>query len=236
MVAGINLTGAELTESQLAQGILSLYDRDDNPLSQNLISFDAENIEVTVPILKKAQLPLAVSFTGVPEGLDTSIFKYALSSEVINVAGPGAKVDALTQFNIGYINIAKDFKLGGVYDFDVTLDKGFVNLDNISKVTVSFDTSGLESKTVTVSDIRVVNAPQNYTVQVETAKIYNVTVIGASEEIAQLSAKDVVAQIDASDLAADKGQQTVGVDIRIPGFSTLFAAGSYTALIGVSAG
>lgn len=235
VVAGVDLSGSELTESQLAKGVIALYDRDDNPLSQNLISFDSENIEVTVPILKKAQLPLTVSFTGVPEGLDASIFKYKLSVEQINVAGPGAKVDALNQFNIGYINISKDFRLDGVYEFDITLDKGFVNLDNISRVSVAFDTSALESKTITVSDIRVVNAPQNYEVTAETKKIHNVVIIGTRAEVEALSPNDVVAQIDASDLAADKGQQTVAVEIKIPGSQTLFAAGSYTALIGVSA-
>lgn len=236
VVASVNLSGAELTESQLTTGVISLYDRDDNPLSQNLITLDAENIELTIPILKKATLPLKVSFTGVPQGLDTSIFHYTLSSESINVAGPGSKVDALSDFNIGYINIAKDFKLNGVYDFDITLDKGFVNLDNISHVTVSFDTSALASKTITVKDIRAVNVPQNYQVQVETSKIYDVTVIGTKAEIEALTAADVVAEIDASQLAAEKGQQTVAVNILIPGSSSVFAAGSYTALINVSTG
>lgn len=235
VVATVDLSGQELTESQLATASVQLYDRDDNPLSQNLINFDSDTVEVTVPILKKATLPLTVEFTGVPDGLDTSILKYTLSTGTLNVAGPGAKVDALEQFTLGYLNIAKEFKLGGSYDFDVTLDSGFVNLDNVTHVTVNFDTSALESKKVTVSDIRVLNAPQSYNITVETGKIYDVTLIGTPEQLSAVLADDVVAQIDASEITAEKGQQTVGVTMRIPGTTTVFAAGSYTALIDVSA-
>lgn len=236
VAVSVDMAGQELTESQLATGTIQLYDRDDNPLGQNLITFDTDMVEVTVPILKKTTLPLAVQFNGIPDGLDTSIFKYSLSTDSINVAGPGAKVDALKEFTVGYINISKEFKLGASYDFAVTLDSGFVNLDNISRVKVSFDTSGLESKTVTVSDIRVVNAPQNYDITVDTKNIHDVTLIGTPEQLQAVTGADVVAQIDAAELAADKGQQTVGVIIRIPGTTQVFAAGSYTALINVDAG
>lgn len=235
VVAEVDLTGQVLTESQLVTGTIKLYDRDNNPLSQNLITFDVDTVEVTVPILKKATLPLAVELTGIPDGLDTSIFKYTLSVDSINVAGPGSRVDELEKLTVGYLNIAREFKLDGSYEFDITLDSGFVNLDNITKVTMNFDTSGLASKTVEVTDIRAVNAPSGYDIQVETAAIHDVTLIGTPEELATISAEDVVGQIDASDISAESGQQTVSVQMKIPGTTTVFAAGSYTALIQVSA-
>lgn len=230
----VDLAGEELSESKLTAGNLLIYDRDGNPLSKNLLTFDTENIEVTVPILKKATLPLKLEFAGLPEGLDSSIFKYTLSHPSINVAGPGAKVDNMSELVVGYLNIPKEFRLGGEYTFDVNLEKGFLNLDNITKVTVSFDTSALASKTLTVNDIRLINAPQNYNVSVETARLYDVTIIGPKEEIAALTSASVVAQINASDLDTEKGQQTVPVSILVPGSKTMFAVGEYTALVSAS--
>ncbi|MEG0804608.1 MAG: CdaR family protein, partial [Pygmaiobacter sp.] len=234
VVVQVDLAGEELSESRLTAGTIALYDRDNNPLSKNLLTLDSENVEVTVPILKKATLPIKVEFAGVPEGLDTSIFKYTLSHTTINVAGPGAKLSEMQNLVIGYINIPKEFKLGGEYSFDVTLDKGFINLDNVTRVTVSFDTGALASKTVTVKDVRLINEPQNYNIRIETPRLYDVTIIGSKEEIASLGASDVIAQINAADITTEKGQQTVPVSILIPGSNTMFAIGSYTALIDIS--
>ena len=231
----VDLAGEELSESKLTAGTLLLYDRDGNPLSKNLLTFDTENIEVTVPILKKATLPLKLEFAGLPEGLDSSIFKYTLAHPSINIAGPGAKIDNMSELIIGYLNIPKEFRLGGEYTFDVNLEKGFLNLDNITKVTVSFDTSALAAKTLTVNDIRLINAPQNYNVKIETARLYDVTIIGPKDEIATLTSSSVVAQINAGDLDAERGQQTVPVSILVPGSKTMFAVGEYTALVSVSA-
>ena len=235
VVAQVDLTDDELSESKLTTGKLSLFDRDDNPIGSSLIKYDNENIEVTIPILKKATLPIKLDFSGVPEGLDTSIFKYTLSVDEINIAGPGSKIDEMKELQVGYINIAKDFKLGGEHTYDITLEKGFLNLDNITKVTVSFDTSELISKTISVEDIRAINEPQNYKVNVQTTKLHDVTIIGKKSEIDALNPNEVVAQINAAQVSAEQGEQTLPVTIKIPGTTTCFAVGSYTALVDVVA-
>ena len=79
--------------------------------------------------------------------------------------------------------------------------------------------------------IRVVNQPANREVEVLTQRIHDVNLIGLAEDVAALSAGSVIAEIDAGDLALSEGQQTVPVTIRIPGSSTVFAVGSYTALV-----
>ena len=104
-----------------------------------------------------------------------------------------------------------------------------------NEVTVSFDTSAFSQKTVTVSDIRVVNEQQNREVTVLTRRIYDVTILGLADDVTALDASSVIAEIDAGDLTLGEGQQTVPVTIRIPGSDSVFAVGSYTALIEISA-
>ena len=221
----------ELTSTRIATAELIIYDKNDNPITSKLISVDAQTVEVTIPILQKKTLPLTVGYTNVPDGFDLSLLKPIFEYDSINLAGPADSIQNKTEFQLGYIDLQREFTLNFVKSFPITLDTGYQNLDNMNEVTVSFDTSAFSQKTVTVSDIRVVNQAANREVEVLTNRIYDVTIIGLSDDVAALSASSVIAEIDAGDLALSEGQQTVPVTIRIPGSSTVFATGSYTALV-----
>ena len=221
----------ELTSTQIATAQLVIYDKNDNPITSKVISTDAETVEVTIPILQKKTLPLTIGYTNVPEGFDLDLLKPTFEYDSINLAGPADSVQNKTELQLGYIDLQKEFTLNFVKSFAITLDAGYQNLDNMNEVTVSFDTSAFSQKKVTVSDIRVVNQPANREVEVLTQRIYDVNLIGLAEDVAALSAGSVIAEIDAGDLALSEGQQTVPVTIRIPGSSTVFAVGSYTALV-----
>ena len=221
----------ELTSTRIATGELIIYDKNDNPITSKLISVDAQTVEVTIPILQKKTLPLTVGYTNIPDGFDLSLLKPTFEYESINLAGPADSIQNKTELQLGYIDLQREFTLNFVKSFPITLDSGYQNLDNMNEVTVSFDTSAFSQKTVTVSDIRVVNQAANREVQVLTSRIYDVTIIGLSNDVAALRSSSVIAEIDAGDLSLSEGQQTVPVTIRIPGSTTVFATGSYTALV-----
>ena len=221
----------ELTSTRIATGELIIYDKNDNPITSKLISVDAQTVEVTIPILQKKTLPLTVGYTNIPDGFDLSLLKPTFEYESINLAGPADSIQNKTELQLGYIDLQREFTLNFVKSFPITLDAGYQNLDNMNEVTVSFDTSAFSQKTVTVSDIRVVNQAANREVQVLTSRIYDVTIIGLSNDVAALRSSSVIAEIDAGDLSLSEGQQTVPVTIRIPGSTTVFATGSYTALV-----
>ena len=97
---------------------------------------------------------------------------------------------------------------------------------------VTFDTYGFATRTVTVSQITVVNAPSDTTVTVTTRRLSDVTLVGPEDELDALSEANVVAQVDASasNINVSKGQQSMPVTIVVPGSATVFATGSYEVL------
>ncbi len=234
VVASVSID-EELTSTRIAVAQLTIYDKNDNPINSKLISTDAETVEVTVPILQEKVLPLTVGYTNVPDGFDTSLLKPTFEYDSISLAGPADSIQNKTELMLGYIDLQKEFTLNFTKTFQVTVDTGYQNLDNLNEVTVSFDTSAFSQKTVTVSDIRVVNEQQNREVTVLTRRIYDVTILGLADDVTALNASSVIAEIDAGDLTLGEGQQTVPVTIRIPGSNSVFAVGSYTALIEISA-
>ena len=153
------------------------------------------------------------------------------------MAGSAEQVDALESINAGYIDLAK-LQLGTSVDLSIELPDGLRNIDSVQKVTVSFNTMGLTTRTISVSEIRVVNAASGTTVTPSVGRINNMTLIGREDELAELSESSVVAQIDASptNVSVTKGQQNMEVEIIVPGTETVFATGTYTVLCDISTG
>lgn len=230
VVANVALSG-QRTESALATAQLEFWDTDGNVLTDTHITTDTEQVEVTIPVLKMKEVPITFEYTGVPQGYDTSVLGAQLSQETILIAGPAERVDALESVSAGFVDLTK-FKLGETVTLSITLPEGIRNLDALQSVDVTFDTYGFATRTVTVSQITVVNAPSDTTVTVTTRRLSDVTLVGPEDELDALSEANVVAQVDASasNINVSKGQQSMPVTIVVPGSSTVFATGSYEVL------
>ncbi len=225
------------TESALTTAQLEFLDKEGNPVESDYLTMDVSQVEVTIPVLKIKEVPLTVEYTHVPTGYDVDVLNPTLSQETIRVAGSAEQVDALESINAGYIDLAK-MQLGTSVDLSIELPEGLRNIDSVQKVTVSFNTMGFTTKTITVSEIRVVNAASGTTVTPSVARINNVTLIGREDELEELSESSVVAQIDASPtkISVSKGQQNMEVEIIVPGTETVFATGTYTVLCDINTG
>ena len=139
--------------------------------------------------------------------------------------------------NAGFINLAR-VQLGKAETLKIQLSEGLVNVDDVQEATVTFDTSGYgEPRAITVSDIRVVNAPSGVDVKVITESINNVTLVGEAEELAAISPLDVIAQVDASAqniTVKGSGQQQFSAQIIVTGTKTVFATGAYSVLCDIT--
>ena len=214
------------TESALTTAQLEFLDKEGNPVDSTYLTMDVSQVEVTIPVLKIKEVPLTVE-----------VLNPTLSQETIRVAGSAEQVDALESINAGYIDLAK-LQLGTSVDLSTELPDGLRNIDSVQKVTVSFNTMGFTTRTISVSEIRVVNAASGTTVTPSVGRINNVTLIGREDELEELSESSVVAQIDASptNVSVTKGQQNMEVEIIVPGTETVFATGTYTVLCDISTG
>ena len=213
---------------------LTLYDADGNEVEKtDAMTFDVSDVEMTIPVLKKATLPLKVKFLNAPASIQTDKLTYELSAKEIDVAGPEETISKLEAINVGYINLL-DFKYGEGYTFQIELPNGFVNLDSFDTVSVTFG-GAYAGKSITVSNFSVINPPSNWNVTVTTKRIYGVQMAGLAADIAALQETNVVAEIDASTIDMKEGQYNVPVKLYATDGSTVWAAGSYEAVVEISA-
>ena len=198
---------------------------------------EGEQVEVTIPVLKLKEVPLKFEFSNVPAGYDPAELNASISPATIRIAGAADTVDGIESVNAGFINLAR-VQLGKAETLKIQLSEGLVNVDDVQEATVTFDTNGYgEPRAITVSDIRVVNAPSGVDVKVLTESINNVTLVGEAEELAAISPSDVIAQVDASAqniTVKGSGQQQFSAQIIVTGTKTVFATGAYSVLCDIT--
>ncbi|MCI7255042.1 MAG: CdaR family protein [Oscillospiraceae bacterium] len=220
---------SELSDSAVVQVDLEYTDQEGNPIQLEYAESSADRASVSFSVYQLANLPLTVDFLNAPPGFDVSKLPYTLSQQTLTVAGPSRQISTMTSLSVGYFDLST-FKLDKDWPMSIELPENIVSQENVTAVTLSFDSSNLARKVLNVSrdNIRVINLPANYQLEPENTRINNVTLIGPKDEIAGLSASNVVAQIDAQDIQVSVGKQNLTVQIYVPAASGVFAVGSYT--------
>ncbi len=132
------------------------------------------------------------------------------------MAGPEIQIDSLSTLSVGTIDLST-FALNKVYEMPIELPAGIHLLDNISSITVSFDSSKLETKTMNLpsSCVQVVNLPSTYQLTVETERLMNVT--SAAPRVAgNADPGQVVIEIDAEDFSWPLASRTLPAACMCP--------------------
>lgn len=220
--------------TMLDSAALEFFDENGEPVERGSITvLEGDQVEVTIPVLKIREVPLRFEFSNVPAGYDPSVLKASISPATIRIAGAADLVDGIESINAGFINLTR-IQLGQTETLRIQLADGLVNVDNVQDATVSFNTQGYDvPHTITVSDIRVTNAPAGVSVKVITEMLQNVTLVGETEELAELAPADVIALVDASSqniTVRGSGQQQFSAQIIVTGTRTVFATGTYSVL------
>ena len=215
----------ELNQTTVLPAELMLYDENGVELERTHISYDVEEFNVTVPVLKEITVPVVVDYTNVPAGFDVSTLKVALSQNEITLAVPSRSADSIKQFVVGYIDLGT-LEADSPYVFDITLPAGYKNVKEVAQISATVSGEKLDSKSVSVKEIKLINAGEQK-VEVLTEVINHVEIVGEKSVVEELSADDVIAQIDMTQVALAQGQQTVEVDIIIPSTDKAFVRGTY---------
>lgn len=215
----------ELTQTAVLPATILLYDENDVQLDATHISYDVEEFNITVPVLKEITVPVVVDYTNVPEGFDVSTLEVALSQQEITLAVPSRSADNINQFVVGYIDLGT-LDTEKPYVFDVSLPAGYKNVKEVEQISATVLAEELASKSVSVDEIKIINAGEQK-VEMLTEVINHVEIVGEKDVVEKLSADNVIAQLDMTQVALAQGQQTVEVNMIIPSTDKAFVRGTY---------
>ena len=227
-VTAVVTAGEALSDSVTLDTPLEMRDENGDVITPQYTTMDADTAEISLNVLQVRELPLVVDFIGLPAGFDTSSLSYTLDRQTMRVAGPARTISTLTELSVASLDLGQNFAFDRDYQLNVELPDGIVSQDGVNTVTLTFDTSGMDTTTLNISNIRVINVPSDVNVEVLSSLVSNVQLYGPAEEIATLGADSIVAVVDCQSISVTTGQQTLPVSIQIIDIRIVFAVGSYT--------
>lgn len=225
-----------ITSSVLLDGTLKLKDANGNELSQKYMNFSANSPAISVPLYRKVSLPLTFDFINVPAGVDVSKIGYVMEpADSVEVAIPVDAMASIESISLGEIDLRK-VDIGKVITMDVSMLAGYLNLDDLSEVSVTFQSEGMDSKVLTCTNIVLKNVPAQYDVSILSERISDIKFVGTKEAIQSLQSSDVVATIDFASMGGviNTGEQRVEVSISLNDTLQAWAVGEKSVLISIA--
>ncbi len=219
-----------LTETVKFTTKLVLQDANGNeiPNSDELIHFsnDVNEVEVTIPVLSRATVPIDVTYTNKPEKLDlTNIMRMDYQS--IEVGGSKqdlANLKSISLLPIDFSNISPE---RNSVVMSVDLLANFTNLSNLYTVNVSFDLAEFTTKTMNVEQFVTKNLGSGQTADIATKNLA-VTIVGPKDVIDNISPSDLYGEIDMTgkEHFAGSTEMPVKISVKNPEYRA-WAYGNY---------
>lgn len=231
-VADIETKNDVLEETLAVSDVpLSLFDENGNMISNPFVVLDKESVDVSVPVLKVKELPIFVHFINMPSNFAEKDFKYSLSYKDIQLAGPEESIDAMSQLDVRYVDM-KTTKPGDVITLNVELPAGFINVSNTQTVDVTIPSDKITRKLFSVTEFKVIGAPEDSNVRFVTKRLNNVTLYGEQSVLRSIAANDIVVEVNLSGTTLSGGSMSVPATITVPGKTGVFwAYGDYEVVI-----
>ena len=148
------------------------------------VNTEAENLTVTIPVLKETKLPVSSSFTGKPNNVDTSDFDISYSVESVSAAV--LEDSGIKQANIGNIDFSQLNVGKNTIKFDVTTLEGIVILDDTKEITVTVNVpSNFKTKNINLNkdNVTVANVPDGYEANVVSVDAKTFTLVGREADL-----------------------------------------------------
>ena len=224
----------ELSASTIISGVgIELLDDRHNVINDDLLVYDTNNVEVNINILQRAKLNLTYETINPPNGVAVEDLHSELSKKTIEVGIPTNRVGEISEIHLGYINLqTQDLDKDVVFTINDKLPNGYVNIEKIEDVTVSFNTKNFVTKGVNVSNLKVINIPAEYDISIAQDNIW-VLLYGLDENLEKITGEKVVAQVDASKIQMISGQSSVVAKIIVTSGKNVFVTGDYEILVDI---
>ena len=231
-IATVEMKKKGLTKSLTVPAVkLKLLDENNNEVSNPNLTMDKETVDISVPVLKIKELPVAANFMNKPENFAEASFAYTLSTTKLEIAGPAETIDTLTQIDIRYVDL-KEVKPGDTVTLNVELPSGFVNVSNIATIDVTIPVNNMQEAKYNVEEFKLISVPEDKEVTLVTQRLNDVTLYGVREIVAGISAQDIIVEVDLTNVNLSSGTAIVPARITVPNKSGIFwPYGSYDVVI-----
>ena len=221
-----------LQETRTFQAKINLYDAQNNLIQDNRITMSAENVDVTLTVLNRKELPVTLRYRNQPPNFNLDSSRLKITPEKLDIGASADMINELTEISLGEFDLSRLSPDSTGFTMDIVLPDGVRNLSNVTTAAVEFDLSGYAVKTLDVTGFNIRNLDTSKRATV-TTRTLSVTIVAPQSEIDAITADSLSADIDMSNINVS-GNAEVPVAVTVNSASgSAWAYGSYTVNINV---
>lgn len=217
-----------LSSSETFDADIVLLDVDGKTIKPDNLTLSANKVKVTVPISKKATVPVVLDFSNMPLGFDKSTIKYSIDYPTVTVIGTPETVEKTKQVTLSAIDLSTVSNSSNSFDVSAKLPEGVRILENIDHFTVKIDTTGYLQKTINVNKVNFSNIASGLSVS-KNISIKNVKVFGPASMLSGVTSANIEAEINLTDKKS--GEHTVTPTFKISGHNNCWIIGTYNTTV-----
>lgn len=176
---------------------IRLYTDQGSRLDAEGLTLPSTDFKISIPVLTTKELMLTCDLLGFPTGFDSEWLMEHLnfSPETITLASKTSSAFAdRTTWSVARLPLS-ELVLDYSKRFDIELDDEFTNRSNFEQASMSLNSEGLSSRTISTKNIIVINTPDDYDFKIVTKQL-DVTVVGETKAVEALEADDIVVTVD----------------------------------------
>ena len=221
----------EATESVSLEADFTLVDRNGAELDKDRYRINASVVQVIVPVLTIKELPLEVNFIESP-GSTKAHMPYSIRPPSVMVAGDAMSLSNLESLVLGTITLS-EITEDTTLEMPIPLPANSRLLGGDGMAEVTIGCVGLETRTLSTTNISFINPPSGPRVSVVTREI-EVVLRGPVEELETLSDFNVRLVADLTDVSTTNGSYAIPATVYVDGARNVGAIGQYQVVVRIS--
>lgn len=203
-----------LRQSVTLEAVLTALTKDGS--SPKYITFNRQRdiVNLTIPVYKKMVLPSSCAFTNKPSDYVENVpFKVTITPSTAEFAVAESKAENLSSFEIATIDFSDLHSGENTFTFAAENVTGGKVIDTTEYFTVTVYVGGMDTQTFSApSNVNFINNPENVSVEFIEFGFNNLTVVGPSASLNEMSSENIVLNADLSSVPSEtKGMVIVPV-------------------------
>ena len=220
----------ELSEQYAGNLPLTLYNAKGEELEDLEVTLDAESVYVVLPVVVIRDIDLSVKL--IPGGgasESNAVFK--IQPESITVSGSAEAMKGLTELSLGSVDLSR---VNGtkVISFPISLQPQLKNVSGIPTANVTVTVSGLQTRSLNVDNISLINLSSSYEVSLAT-QVCTVVIRGSQEDLELIDPSQIRVVVDLSDITT-VGTYPVPATVSLDTSDSVGVVGEYSIVVSIS--
>ncbi len=203
-----------LSETTTIDARIALYDVGGNEISQEYVHTDKTTVSATIPILNIKTVQIVPTIINSPDSFVFDSNHVIVEPSEISIAVPDDAEGITDTISTDPIDLSTVNSGNNKFTVNLNIPSGCRNLNQVTSADVTFDSTKLSSKKITLSSFTVINEAVDRKATVSTKSI-DIILIGAKDQISSISAANLTAVVDMSSKGNFTGFAEMPVTISI---------------------